>query len=101
MASPVVIILAPITLGVILLAIYLAFPRYGPHYTSKLTCSKCGNTFDYEWVPGGSFTALRLGTKRYMRCQVCKKWATFDIVSTIVYPDKKETSDDLNSSEGT
>ena len=88
MASELVIILAPITIAVILVSIYLAAPRFGPHYTSRLTCPKCGKTFDYHWLPGGSFSALRLGTVRYMRCEVCRKWSTFNIVSTIVKPDK-------------
>jgi len=101
MASELMIILAPITIGVILVAIYLAAPRFGPHYTSRLTCPKCGKTFDYHWLPGGSFSAIRLGTKRYMRCEICKKWSTFSIVSTIVKPDKTRKPTDGNITEGT
>ncbi len=87
------IILAPITIVVILAAVYLAFPKFGPHYTSRLTCPKCGKTFDYQWLPGGSFSAVRLGTKRYMKCPLCGKWSTFDIVSTIVPREKKGETD--------
>jgi DNA-directed RNA polymerase subunit RPC12/RpoP len=95
-----VIVLAPITIGVILAAIYLASPRFGLHYTSRLVCPKCGKTFDYEWLPGGSFTALRLGTKRYMRCPLCRKWSIFNVVSTIVKPEDDNEGDDGKLSEG-
>ncbi|MHB8565584.1 MAG: hypothetical protein ACYC7D_04140 [Nitrososphaerales archaeon] len=81
-----------IAIGVVVLvvAIVLVFPRYGPHYTSKLTCPKCNQTFDYNWVPGGSFTAIRLGRSRYMRCHLCGKWSTFNIFSTRVRQPEKE-----------
>ncbi|MDG6906176.1 MAG: hypothetical protein JRN20_10375 [Nitrososphaerota archaeon] len=97
MASLAVIIVAPIFLVVVLVAIYLAMPRFGPHYTSRLKCPKCGKEFDYDWLPGGSFTAVRLGTKRYMSCPLCKKWSTFDILSTIVPPPKDDKGSDKKS----
>jgi hypothetical protein len=46
---------------------------------SRLTCPKCGGTFDYEYVPGASFTAVRLGSSRYLACPVCHRWSTFDL----------------------
>ena len=51
---------------------------------SRLTCPKCHQTFDYDYVPGASFTAVRLGTGRYMACPLCGKWSTFDLASTRV-----------------
>ena len=45
--------------------------------TRRLLCPKCGGTFDYEFVPGVSFTAIRLGTSRYMRCPICQKFSMF------------------------
>jgi hypothetical protein len=51
---------------------------------SRLTCPKCGQTFDYDWAPGAAITALRLGSSRYMACPLCHKWSAFDIKSTIV-----------------
>ncbi|MGA8542855.1 MAG: hypothetical protein WB947_04860 [Thermoplasmata archaeon] len=42
-----------------------------------MQCSKCGGTFDYEYVPGASLTALRLGNARYMRCPICQKFSKF------------------------
>lgn len=49
------------------------------HYTSSLTCPKCGRSFDYKWVPGASFSAFRLGKDRDLQCPLCKEWSTFDI----------------------
>ncbi len=49
---------------------------------SRLTCPKCHQTFDYDYVPGASLTALRLGTSRYMACPLCGRWSTFDLAST-------------------
>lgn len=51
---------------------------------SRLTCPKCGKTFDYDYLPGASVTAVRLGTGRYMACPVCHKWSTFELASTQV-----------------
>jgi len=45
--------------------------------TRRLLCPKCGTTFDYDFVPGASFTAFRLGNARYMRCPICHKFSTF------------------------
>jgi hypothetical protein len=45
--------------------------------TVRLTCPKCGGSFDYEFIPGASFSAIRLGTSRYMRCPLCHKFAVF------------------------
>jgi hypothetical protein len=44
-----------------------------------LTCPKCGGEFDYEYVPGASFTALRLGSSRYMRCPLCRHFSVFSM----------------------
>ena len=84
MAFPVVLLVA-VAVPVVAVVVYIVvFPRFGPHYTSRLSCPKCGKTFDYRWVPGGSLTAVRLGPTRYMRCPLCHKWSDFDIVSTRV-----------------
>lgn len=48
---------------------------------TRVTCPKCGKTFDYEFVPGGSLSAIRLGKYRYMRCRECGRWALFDITA--------------------
>jgi len=56
----------------------------GVFQRSRLTCSKCGTTFDFDWFPGGSFTAVRLGKVRYMSCPVCHRWSTFNIYDTMI-----------------
>jgi hypothetical protein len=48
----------------------------------RLTCPKCEKTFDFDFVPGASFTSLRLGRSRYMACPLCHQWSTFDMSST-------------------
>jgi hypothetical protein len=53
---------------------------------SHLKCPKCASEFDYAFVPGASFTSVRLGTSRYIRCPVCHKWSVFDLRSTRVDP---------------
>jgi DNA-directed RNA polymerase subunit RPC12/RpoP len=76
------IIILTVTVAIVII-VYLVFPRIkGLHFTSRLTCPKCHKEFDYNWVPGGSFSAVRLGTNRYLRCPNCHEWSTFDIVST-------------------
>ena len=85
---------------VIVVVLYLVFPHLkGLHYTSRLTCPKCGKQFDYNWVPGGSFTAVRLGYERYLRCPHCGQRSTFDIFSTRI-KNQPPADDDNNSIEG-
>jgi len=47
--------------------------------TSGLVCPKCKYRFNYEFIPGASLTSIRFGSKRYMRCPKCNKWAMFDL----------------------
>jgi DNA-directed RNA polymerase subunit RPC12/RpoP len=54
---------------------------------SHLKCNKCGTEFDYAWIPGVSFTSVRLGNSRYLRCPVCRKWSLFNIWNTRVDPE--------------
>lgn len=51
---------------------------------SHLLCPKCGREFDYDWIPGGSLSAVRLGPRRYMACPLCDKWSTFDLYGNLV-----------------
>ena len=51
---------------------------------SHLSCPKCGREFDFDWIPGASFTAVRLGTARYMACPLCGNWSLFDVYGTMV-----------------
>ena len=58
----------------------------GPVLRSRLTCPKCHQSFDYEWVVGAALTAVRLGSRRYMACPLCHKWSTFDVAGTVIPP---------------
>lgn len=46
---------------------------------ARLTCPNCHQMFDYDFVPGASLTAVRLGSSRYMACPMCGKHAVFDL----------------------
>ncbi len=51
---------------------------------SRLNCPHCGQTFDYDWVPGVALTAVRLGKSRYMACPLCHKWSMFNVYDTMI-----------------
>ena len=53
---------------------------------NTLVCPKCNRTFNYQFVPGASFTSLRLGTSRFMKCPQCGKWSVIKIISRPVLP---------------
>lgn len=57
-------------------------------WKSQLTCKKCQGSFVYEFVPGGSFTAIRLGTARYMRCPLCRKFGVFELAANRLRPER-------------
>ncbi len=82
--AAVVLVLIAIVIWAILVLRGRALGTPGVVQRSRLTCPKCGGTFDYDWVPGASLTAVRLGTGRYMACPLCHKWSYFDIYSTMV-----------------
>jgi hypothetical protein len=89
LAAEIVLIVAAIVV-----VLYLVFPHVkGLHYTSRLACPKCHQQFDYNWVPGGSFTAVRLGYERYLRCPHCGQWSTFDIFSTRIKKNQQQAGD--------
>ncbi|MCI4340933.1 MAG: hypothetical protein L3K11_00935 [Thermoplasmata archaeon] len=77
---------------VIVLALYLSLVlrrgrRLGTQgfvQRSRLTCPKCRQPFDYDWVPGVAFTAVRLGKGRYMACPLCHRWSYMNIYDTMV-----------------
>ncbi|MFY9716992.1 MAG: hypothetical protein WAK40_03540 [Thermoplasmata archaeon] len=49
--------------------------------TLPLDCPSCHRSFNYEYIPGASVSAVRLGGRRYMRCPLCGKFAFFDLRS--------------------
>jgi len=46
-------------------------------WTRRLKCPHCSGEFDYDLVPSASFTAVRLGASRYMRCPLCHRFGLF------------------------
>lgn len=79
----VLVVIAVVTYALILRRGY----RVGTHglvQRSHLTCPRCHQGFDYDWVPGASLTSVRLGTKRYMKCPLCGRGATFDLYGTMI-----------------
>ena len=75
-AVPVIIVLGSV--------LFILLPRYGPHYTSRLKCPKCGKQFNYHWIPGATYTSLRYGNKRHLNCPYCHQKAIYDIARTRV-----------------
>jgi hypothetical protein len=75
-AIPVIVVLFTI--------LFILLPRYGPHYTSRLTCPRCKKQFNYHWIPGATFTSLRYGNKRHLKCPYCHQPAVYDITRTRV-----------------
>jgi len=57
-----------------------------PTQLSHLVCSHCGFEFDYAWVPGASFTSIRLGIARLFNCPRCGESSLFNIWDTRVDP---------------
>ena len=88
--SAIGLLIAAIVIAVVVVVYWLALRRgrqlgtRGLVQRSRLTCPKCQETFDYDFVPGASFTAFRLGTARYMRCPLCHRWSTFEIYDTMI-----------------
>ena len=58
---------------------------------NTLTCPKCNGQFNYQFAPGASFTSLRLGRSRYMKCPLCGKWSVIKIVGPPVTPSDQTT----------
>ena len=63
-----------------------ALGTHGVVRENTLTCPKCNGQFNYQFAPGASFTSLRLGRSRYMKCPLCGKWSVVKIVSKPVMP---------------
>lgn len=46
---------------------------------ASLHCAHCGYHFNLEYVPGVSFSALRLGVGRSFKCPKCRTRGLFDL----------------------
>jgi hypothetical protein len=64
--------------------VYAVAMRTRHHYTSRLACPKCHQSFEYRWVPLASFSAVRLGKSRYLECPLCHEWSTYNVWDTRV-----------------
>ena len=71
-----------VAIGFVILFILL--PRFGPHYTSRLTCPNCRKSFNFHWVPGATITSLVYRGRRQLKCPYCHVKSTYDITSTRV-----------------
>ena len=66
--------------------------------TSIVECPHCHYRFNYEFIPGASFVAIRLGPVRIFKCPNCKELHNFRIShfgtdpSLPTYGDNSETS---------
>lgn len=47
--------------------------------TSIVECPHCHYRFNYEFIPGASFTSIRLGPVRILKCPHCKELHNFKI----------------------
>ena len=50
-----------------------------PITTSIVECPHCHYKFNYEFIPGTSFTSIRLGPARIFKCPNCKDLHKFNI----------------------
>jgi hypothetical protein len=67
----------PVILIVIVLVVGAVLARrrgYGIGGETIVRCSR-NHLFTTLWVPGASFKAVRLGTKRFQRCPVGRHWS--------------------------
>ena len=64
--------------------LFTLLPRYGPHYTSRLTCPVCKKTFNFHWIPGATLTSLIRRNYRDLKCPYCHRKATYDVMVTRV-----------------
>jgi hypothetical protein len=92
-----ILFIAAIIGTLVFIVLFFLLPRIGPHYTSRLVCPKCRKTFNYHWLPGGSFAGLLSGSgKRTLRCPYCHEKSTFDVVHTRISKAKPEKPAHLN-----
>jgi hypothetical protein len=89
LGSAAIIVTAVVVAAAVILFIFARTKRAnlaGIVQLSHLKCEKCGTEFDYAWIPGVSFTSVRLLRWRFFRCPVCGAFSVFDIWDTRVDP---------------
>jgi DNA-directed RNA polymerase subunit RPC12/RpoP len=64
--------------------LFFVLPRWGPHYTSRLTCPNCKKTFNFHWIPGATIASLIQRNYRTLKCPYCHRKSVFDVAATRV-----------------
>lgn len=77
-----ILLIASASVAIGFTVFFILLPRYGPHYTSRLTCPNCKRHFNYHWVPGATLTSLRYGNRRRLHCPYCHELSTYEIAKT-------------------
>jgi hypothetical protein len=80
--DPLSLVFFGVAIGFVVLFVLL--PRYGPHYTSRLTCPNCRKSFNFHWIPGATITSLMYRGRRNLKCPYCHIKSNYDIMSTRV-----------------
>jgi transposase-like protein len=80
--DPLVLLFLAVAIGFVVL--FMLLPRYGPHYTSRLTCPNCRKAFNFHWIPGATITSIIQRNYRSLKCPYCHRKSTFDIAATRV-----------------
>jgi hypothetical protein len=70
------------------LLLFILLPRYGPHYTSRLTCPNCKRIFNFHWIPGATITSIINRNRRTLKCPYCHVKTNYDVMSTRVRKSK-------------
>jgi hypothetical protein len=73
-----------IVVAVGFIVLFVLLPRYGPHYTSRLTCPTCKKSFNFHWVPGATITSIMYRGRRNLKCPYCHTKTNYDIMTTRV-----------------
>jgi hypothetical protein len=71
---------------------FARFRKFARTSDRVVRCSS-GHVFTTIWIWGGSFKAVRLGTRRYQRCPVGRHWAMVRLVDPeSLTPQERETA---------
>ena len=69
--------------------LFILLPRYGPHYTSRLTCPNCKKILQFSLDSRSHFNLTDLREQATLKCPYCHVKSTYDIMSTRVSKPKK------------
>ena len=69
------VILAVVVVLLISRVVWFKRGGYAGNTAHRVVRCSAGHLFTTTWIPGGSLTAIRLGSARYQRCPVGHHWA--------------------------